>query len=120
MTELSNKKEETMFNVGDIISISMKIDFKIPEEDYDKKEVFLDDYSAELSISYTLPENIPYMDYSLDAEPGYCTIFDYDIKSYIEEYLSNDIREIEDYEIFDINNESVESQTAKIRVKSLK
>ena len=74
-----------------------------------------------MNISYNfLPQNTTYTFYSIEGEPGFCSSFDYDIKNYIEENLIRDIREIGDYEIFDINNESVESQSAKIRVKSLK
>ena len=107
MTELSYIEEESMesmLNVGDVIKVSMKIDYQVP------------DYEAELSMFYTLSEDIPYMDYNHPAAADY----NYDIKNLIEEDLNDDISEIGDYEIFDVNNSNIEYQTAKIRVKSLK
>ena len=120
MTELSNKKEETMFKAGDVIEVTLSIDLEIPDEDFENRKVDLDNYSGRFIIDYTLPENIICSSCSIDAEPGFGSIFDYDIKRYIEEYLSNDISEIDKYEIFDVDNSSFEYQKAKIRVKSLK
>ena len=107
MTELSNFEEESMesiLDVGDVITATMKIDYQVK------------DYEAELSMSYKLSDKISYMYYNHPIAADY----DYDIKDFIEEDLNDDTCEIDDYEIFDVDNSNKEYQTEKIRVKSLK
>ena len=113
------KKNEEL-KAGDVIEVSMSIDPQIPEEDYEKHNLNLDDYDIKYNISYIFPHDMGCGDVDFLVEAGYCPSFGDDIKSYIEESVHNDIKELDDYEIFDVDNSSFEYQTAKIRVKSLK
>ena len=101
---------------NDVIEVSLIIVPLIPEEDKDKPDINLDDYDTFTSITYmhsnTLLANVAYRE-----DPGYSSYSD--IKNYLEQYLKDDITEIDEYELFDVDNVN-KYQTAKIRIKSVK
>ena len=116
LRKFSESKKNTILKTGDIIKVSLKMTPQIPEEDEDKSEINLDDYPTNCSISYDYPDS-GFTDLSFTEDAG-CSSFS-DIKDYLEQYLTDDIKEIDEYKIFEVDNVG-EYQTAKIKVKSLK
>ena len=100
----------------DIIEVSISITPQIPEEDEEKPVIDLNDYATDYFINYSYPDS-GYTDVSFTEDAG-CSSF-CDIKDYLEQYLQTDIEEIDEYEIFDVDDVG-EYQTAKIKVISLK
>ena len=115
MTSTNDKKK---FNVGDIIEVSMKIEYQIPEEDETKPEIDLSDYATTYEIHYSYPEEKGFMDIDFTVDADCSESFNDDLKQYLEEYLKKDMKEIAEYELFDIDNEG-EYQTAKIKITKL-
>ena len=101
---------------NDVIEVSISITPQIPEEDEEKTVIDLNDYATDYCINYSYPDS-GFTDVSFTEEAG-CSSF-CDIKDYLEQYLKDDITEIDEYELFDINDVG-EYQTAKIKVKSVK
>lgn len=101
---------------NDVIEVSMSITPQIPEEDEEKTVIDLNDYATECSISYTYPDS-GFTDLSFTEDAG-CSSF-CDIKDYLEQYLKNDIEEIDEYELFDVDNIG-EYQAAKIKILKIK
>jgi hypothetical protein len=67
-------------------------------------------------IIYRIAAGFRNIDFTFDASCSAC--FNDDIKQYLEEYLKEDMKEIAEYELFDIDNEG-EYQTAKIKITKL-
>ncbi len=119
MTNVDKCKKRIGFETGDVIDVSMKIDYDIPDEDEEKSVVDLNDYVAKYTIHYSYPRNLgfSFLDFKVDA--GCCVDFNDDIEQYIKESIEKDLEEISEYELFDVDN-SGDYQTAKIRIKTLK
>ena len=116
LKNLTKNKKDTILKAEDIVEVSMRIEPQIPEEDEDKIVLYLDDYATDYSVSYFLDKKC-FAEASFREEAG-CSSFS-DIKDYLEQYLKNDIDEIDEYEIFDVEDDG-EYQIAKIRVSSIK
>ena len=101
---------------NDIIDVSMRITPQIPEEDEEKTEIDLNDYATDYCISYSYPES-GFTDVSFTEDAG-CSSF-VDIEDYLKNYLQQDIEEIDEYEIYDIDNVG-EYLTAKIKILKIK
>ncbi len=101
---------------NDVIEVSMSITPQIPEEDEEKTVIDLNDYATDYCINYSYPDS-GFTDVSFTEDAG-CLSF-CDIKDYLEQYLKDDITEIDEYEIFDVDNVG-ESQTAKIKILKIK
>ena len=114
---MTSTNDKTKFNVGDIIEVSMKIEYQIPEEDETKPEIDLSDYATTYEILYSYPEE-GFMDIHFTVDADCSESFNDDLKQYLEEYLKKDMKEIAEYELFDIDNEG-EYQTAKIKITKL-
>ena len=114
---MTSTNDKTKFNVGDIIEVSMKIEYHIPEEDETKPEIDLSDYATTYEIHYSYPEE-GFMDIDFTVDAGCIACFNDDLKIYLEEYLKKDMEEIAEYELFDIDNKG-EYQTAKIKITKL-
>lgn len=119
MTNKLESKKDTRFKTGDIIEVSMRIEYQIPIEDEVKSDIDVNDYEAKYSIYYSFPRKLGFSAIDFSVEAGYCPSFCDDIEQYIEESIEQDLEEIAEYELFDVNNTG-EYQTAKIRVKALK
>lgn len=100
----------------DIIEVSMSITPQIPEEDEEKTVIDLNDYATDYCINYSYPDS-GFTDVSFTEDAG-CSSF-CDIKDYLEQSLKDDIEEIDEYELFDIDNAG-EYQTAKIKILKIK
>ena len=119
MTNTDVRKKMHDFKVGDVIEVSMSIEYNIPPEDEEKSVIDLNDYDANYNISYHYPHKLGFADIDFTIEAGFSPDFGDDIKQYIEESIEQDLEEISEYEIFDVDNKG-EYQTAKIRIKALK
>lgn len=101
---------------NDIIDVSMSIKPQIPKEDEEKTVIDLNDYATDYSISYSYPDS-GFTDVSFTEDAG-CSSF-VDIEEYLKDSLQQDIEEIDEYELFDIDNAG-EYQTAKIKILKIK
>jgi hypothetical protein len=119
MTDIYARKKGTEFEIGDIIDVSMSIEYQIPPEDEEKSVIDLNDYDAKYEIHYSFPRKLGFSTVDFSVEAGFCPSFGDDIKQYIEESFEQDLEEIAEYELFDVDNTG-EYQTAKIRIKALK
>lgn len=119
MTSTYVRKKGTEFEIGDVIEVSMDIEYKIPLEVEAKDVICLDDYEAKYEINYSFPRNLGFSSINFTVDAGFSSSFCDDIELYLEESLLEDLREISEYELFDIDNTG-EYQTAKIRIKALK
>ena len=119
MTNVEKSENKIGFEVGDVIEVSMKIEYDIPAEDEEKSVIDLSDYDAKYEIHYSYPRDLgfSFLDFKVDA--GYSADFGDDIEQYIEESIEQDLEEISEYELVDVDNRG-DYQTARIRVKALK
>ena len=115
---MTSTNDKTKFNVGDIIEVSMKIEYQIPEEDETKPVIDLSDYPTIYEIDYSYPKEKGFRNIDFTFDAGCSACFNDDIKQYLEEYLKEDMKEIAEYELFDIDNKG-EYQTAKIKITKL-
>ena len=58
MTAIYARKKGTEFEIGDIIDVSMSIDYQIPPEDEEKSVIDLNDYDAKYEIHYSFPRKL--------------------------------------------------------------
>ena len=98
---------------GDIIEIRLTEEIHIPPEDEDKSVIDPLDYERDYNITYTYPNDLGFADVSFSEEAGATSSCD--IEDYQEEWLKQDIPEIDEYEIFDVEILG-DIQYAKIKV----
>ncbi len=115
LTVLSKKYT---LKAGDIIEVRMDWEILIPEDEEIGTTIDPDDYDNKYQIFYYYPEDAGSTVVDILEEAGCCTIAG--VEDYIQNHLEDDIPEIEEYEIFDVDDKNGECQKAKIRVKAIK
>ncbi len=105
------------FEIGDVIDVSIRLEVNIPEEDYSKSIIEIDNYEKHYYVDYSCARTSSSCFYDFTIEEGF-SIND-EIDSYIKEDLQKIYPEIAEYEIFDVNKDDFEYQSAKVRIKSL-
>ena len=115
----NTNENKTIFNVDDIIEVSMNIDYQIPEGEEEKPVFDASDYDTKYEIHFSCPQKdwIMFTDFTVEA--GYIATFDDNIINYLEESLENNLEEIAEYELFDVEDKGL-YQTAKIKITALK
>lgn len=106
------------FEIGDVIEVTIKLEADIPDEDWDKGVIDMDKYDKKYSVDYSCQRTGSSCSDDFTVEAGF-TIDD-EIDCYIKEDLPKIYPEIADYEIFDINKDDFEYQSAKVKIKALK
>ena len=106
-------------NVGDVIEVYMKLRLDIPEEDLSKNSINQSDYKQEYEISYfnNNSDAVCNVDFTFDA--GFSPCFS-DIREYLKESLSDDIPEIDKFDILEASVDDPDDQRAVIKVVSVK
>ena len=104
--------------VNDVIEVTLRLELEIPEEDEDKREIYVHDYNQKYNITYRNLRNDDFCDIDFTVDAGCIPCFS-DIESYLQEDLIHDYEEITEYELLESDSSDIEYQTAKIRVKSL-
>ena len=104
---------------NEIIDICMRITSLIPEEEMEKPVICLDDYKHEFDISWTT-DGKSFGGENFTLNEGACPSFGFDIEGYIKEEILNIFDELDEYEVFEVDKDDFEYQSAKIRVKSVK
>lgn len=115
------REKNKQLKENDIIEVSMSIDLLIPEdEDFEKTGYVIDPnkYDTKYEVNYFYPNKTGSATVNYTDEAGCCSYVD--IKDYLEDCIKTDIDEIEDYELFDIDDKSGEYQRAKIKVLKTK
>lgn len=105
--------------INDIIEFAVRINTIIPEEDLENDVINEDDYAHEYSVSYSVNNGEEIGGYDFKAAAGFCPSED-NIEEYIKDEMADCFEEVTDYEVFDIDKSIHDSQTAKVRVKSIK
>ena len=105
--------------INDIIEFAVRINTIIPEEDLEQEVINEDDYAHEYSVSYSVNNGEEIGGYNFKAAPGFCPSED-DIELYIKDEMADVFEEVTEYEILELDNTIHDSQTAKVRVKSIK
>lgn len=104
MTTTKTNEKKSKFNVGDIIEVSMQIEYTSSTTTY--------------KIHYSYPQTKGFKETEFEVDANCSSSFGNDIKQYLKELLKDDITEIAEYELIDIDNKG-EYQTAKVKIKSL-
>lgn len=111
-------RKKTPLKAGDIIEVTQFMDFVLPEGETEFPEKFeWNDYDKEYSMNYSFNNDfICGYDFRMDKDANECNgDFEYIIGVDIDEMFP----EIKEYELFDMETENPESESAKIRILSL-
>ena len=113
-------KDKTELKIGDVLDITLRIETLIPDEDFETKEVLDDsDYAHDYDVwFYKGDQFVGSTEFQLEA--GLCPSFCNDIEEYIAEDMPQTFADITEYEVFDVDKNNFERQTAKIRIKAIK
>lgn len=106
------------FEIGDIIEVSITLDVDIPEEELAKNVIDIDNYEKNYSVDYHCERSGSACSYEFTVEKGFS--IDDDIDVYVKEDLKKIYPEITGYEIFDVEKDDIDYQSAKIKITSLK
>ena len=105
---------------NEIIELTMSITALIPEEDFEKTVLNDDDYKHEFDISWSFDDGKSSGGDNFTLNEGESPSFGWEIDSYIKYDFLQIFNEIDEYEIFDVDKDDVEYQSAKIKVISVK
>ena len=119
MTSKNECKKESSLQVGDVIDVSMAIEYIVHKKAEGKSILDAEDYDTRYEIRYFYPRKKGTLFLDFTAPNGGISDFDDDLNKYIKKYLKDDLSEIAEYEILDIDNNG-ERQFAEIKVKALK
>ena len=119
MEILTIMEKNKPINEGDIINVTMSMEQQIPEEDLKNNDIIdPNNYDTKCNVSYRHPNDAGWTEVDYTDEAGYCSYIS--ISDYLKEHLKEDIDYLLDYEIFDVDDDDFEYQTAKIKIKTLK
>ena len=122
MEIFSIEMEDKKMKIGDIINVSMRMDFEVPEEDLERNNYItpdLDVYDRQYEVSYSYPRSSGFTNVNYTDSAGCCSSY-CDINEYLKDRIKEDLPFLLDYEIFDVDDTDGECQTAKIRIKAFK
>lgn len=101
-----------MYKVNDIYNVTMSIEIiGIPD---DVTTINYEDYEKKYSITYYFNNGIGSCDFTIPA--GCISTFNDDIEEFIQDNMQEVYPEITKYEIFDVKNDNIEYQKAKVKV----
>ena len=104
--------------VNDIIEFEVKINILIQEDMKNQEGLVVQDYKREYTVS-CLINGVYVNEYTLDADE-YMIPPEDDVICLIKDEMKNNYKEVLEYEIFDVYKQEYESQSAKVRIMSLK
>ena len=105
--------------INDIIEFAVRINTIIPDKDLEKDVINEDDYAHEYSVSYSVNNGKEIGGYDFKTAPGFYPSEE-NIEEYIKDEMADVFEEVTDYEVFDVDKDIHDSQTAKVRVIAVK